>query len=407
MRSGKRATDPGDWTVLKMQRRNQRAFFLNELGTSFAGCFLSESYVQAYLLLLGLSVGQISLYGSVSYGAALISYVTFWLFKPVDGSYFAMYSLSSFPLLMLPLALCLVPGLSWRFPLILVAVFIYQFCGGLRSASMFTVVPTLFPRRHYGPLLAKCSTIGCSLGALISITNALFVKEQSMTSDSLLFALSACLYLAAALFIRLMRPGAPEDEETRLRHAGLRASLTPQNLWLLTPHLLRGIAMGGYYYFVVASFSRLTLPAALQPLMVATGVCGSVFGVFMFGRLDQRLKTGDQIFIANILCALCGVLSALNRSPALFFVLYFAYMSTNNLTANAVPAGVIYSTPMESLPFISSMRMLVLSSASCLTIPAWGWLLNALPAWSVMLLCAGVHIATGAIFRLQYRDPLK
>ena len=393
--------------MLKMELRNQRAFFLNELGTSFAGCFLSESYVQAYLLLLGLSVGQISLYGSISYAAALISYVMFWLYKPANGSYFSMYSLSSFPLLLLPLALCLVPGISWRFPLILIAVFVFQFCGGFRSASVFTVIPTLFPRRHYGPLLAKCSTIGCSLGAAISIVNALFVKEQSMASYSVLFALSAGLYLTAALFIRLMRPGVPEEEEVRLKHAGLRASLTPQNLWLLTPHFLRGIAMGGYYYFVVASFSRLTLPAALQPLMVAAGVCGSVFGVFLFGRLDRRLKTGDQIFLANLFSALCGVLTALNRSPALFFVLYFAYMSSNNLTANAVPAGVIYSTPLDNLPFISSMRMLVLSGASCLTIPAWGWLLNVLPAWSVMLLCASVHITTGAIFRAQYRDPLK
>ena len=54
-------------------------------------------------------------------------------------------------------------------------------------------------------------------------------------------------------------------------------------------------------------------------------------------------------------------LTALNRSPALFFLLYFTYMVTNNITANAVPTGVIYSTPMADLPFISSMRMLVMS----------------------------------------------
>ena len=390
-----------------MQERNQRAFFLNELSTSFAGCFLSESYVQAYLLMLGLGVGQISLYGSVSYAAALISYVTFLLYRPANGSYFALFNLSSYPLLLLPLALCLVPGVAWRFPVILIAVFIYQFCGGFRSATMFTVVPTLFPRRYYGSLLAKCSTLGCALGALISIVNALFVREQSMASYSVLFAVSAVLYLSGALSIRLMRPGEPEEEKVHSGHAGLRASLTPQNFRLLAPHLLRGIAAGGYFYFVVASFNRLTLPAALQPLMVAAGVCGSVFGVFLFGRLEKRLRTGDQIFLGNVVCALCGVLTALNRSPALFFVVYFVYMASNNLTANAVPAGVIYSTPMDNLPFISSMRMLVMSGATCLMIPVWGWLLNALPAWSVMLACAGVHIATGAIFKAQYRDSLK
>ena len=310
-------------------------------------------------------------------------------------------------MLLLPLAFVLVPGISWRFPLILAAAFIYQVCGGFRSASMFCIVPTLFPRRYYGPLLAKCSTIGCALGALLSITNAVFIREQSMSSYSLLFAVSAGLYLAASLTIRLMRPLATAEEEARPGSLSLRASLTPRNLRLLSPHLLRGVATGGYYYFVVVSFRRLTLPVALQSLMVTAGVCGSVFGVFLFGRLDKRIRTGDQIFLANVLCALCGVLTALNRSLVLFFILYFAYMATNNMTANAVPAGVIYSTPMDDLPFISSMRMLVMSGASCLMIPVWGWLLDALPAWSVMLLCAGVHIATGAIFRAQYRDPLK
>ena len=390
-----------------MHDRNQTAFSLSELGCSFAGCFMSESYVQAYLLMLGLSVGQISLYGTVSYAAALLSYVAFWLYRPRSGSYFGLFNASSYPMLLLPLVLCLAPGIPGRFLLILLAVFIYQICCGFRSASLFSIVPTLFPRRYYGRLLARCSTIGCALGALISIVNALFVKQQSMAGYGLLFAVSACLYLAAALSIRLMRPTAPEEEEARPDHPGLRASLTPGNLRLLVPHLLRGVAAGGYYYFVVASFHRLTLPASLQPLMVAVGVCGSVFGVFLFGRLDRHLRTGDQIFFANVLCALCGVLTALNSSPVLFFALYFSYMTTNNLTANAVPAGVIYSTPMGDLPFISSMRMLVMSGASCIMIPVWGRLLNAIPVWLVMLFCAGVHIATGAIFRAQYRDPLK
>ena len=159
---------------------------------------------------------------------------------------------------------------------------------------------------------------------------------------------------------------------------------------------------------MVASFRRFELPAALQPLMVAVGVCGSVAGVYAFGWLEKRrVRTGRQIFAANAICALCGVLTAINTSPALFFLLYFAYMLTNNLTANAVPTGVIYSTSIQDLPFISSARMLVMNAASCVMIPVWGRMLNAVPAWTVMLACGAVHLLTGAIFRRQYTDPLK
>ena len=392
-----------------MNHKNQTAFSISELGCSFAGCFMSESYIQAYLLLLGLSVGQISAYGTLSYAAALISYVAFSLYRPKNGSYFALFNLSSYPMVLLPLILCLAPGLDGRYPMILAAAFIHQIAGGFRSASLFSTIPMLFPRRYYGRLLARCSTIGCALGALVSIVNALFVSDRSLLSYEVLFAVSAALYLLSALSIRMMKPGQPEEEEEKVhtRSASLRSYLNARYMALLAPHLLRGVATGGFYYFVVASFDRLTLPASLQPLMVTVGVLGSVFGVYAFGRLEKRMKTGSQIFYANIICAACGVLTALNRSPALFFLVYFTYMTTNNITANAVPTGVIYCTPIDDLPFISSMRMLVMSGASCVMIPVWGRLMALMPVWCVMLLCAAVHVATGAIFKMQYTDPLK
>ena len=229
-----------------MEQKNQTAFSLTELGCSFAGCFISESYVQAFFLLLGLSVQQISLYGTVCYASALMSYVAFGLYRPRSDSYFRMFRAASFPMLLLPLTLCLAPGISFRYPLILAAAFIYQTCGAFRTSSLFSIVPTLFPRRYYGRLLARCSTIGCALGAVISIINALFGHSHSLTSYKVLFAISACFYLVAALAIRLMRPAESAEQEALHAHGiRLRESFTPRSLRLLVPHLMRGIAAGG------------------------------------------------------------------------------------------------------------------------------------------------------------------
>ena len=390
-----------------MHERNQLAFSLTELSASFAGCFLSESYIQAFFLLIGLSVSQISLYGTLCYAAGLISYVAFGLIRSSDSFYFRLFRLASFPMALLPLVLCAAPGLPGVYWMILASAFLYHLCGGLRSSALFCIIPSLFPRRYYGRLLARCATIGCALGAVISIVNALFVREQSMLSCQILFGVSMALYLTSALTSRIMRLSEPAERDARHPKTSLRDAFTAANARLLAPHLLRGVATGGYYYFMIASFQRMTMPGALQPLMVAVGVVGNVFGVYAFGWLEKRMTTGSQIFFANVLSALCGVLTAINASPWLFFALYFLYMSSNNLTANAVPAGVIYATPAEQLPFISSMRMLVMSGASCVMIPVWGKMMDLMPVWIVMLLCAAVHVSTGCIFHRQYTDPLK
>ncbi|MBO4297867.1 MAG: hypothetical protein J5998_03635, partial [Clostridia bacterium] len=199
-----------------MESKNQAAFSLTELGCSFAGCFMSESYIQAFFLLLGLSVRQISLYGTLCYAAALLSYVAFGLYRPGrdrDRAYFRMFRGSSLPMALLPLMLCLAPGIAFRYPLILVCAFIHQTCGAFRTASLFSIIPMLFPRRYYGRLLARCSTIGSALGAVVSIINALFVRSRSLASYEILFAVSACLYFGSALAIRLMRPGEPVEQE--------------------------------------------------------------------------------------------------------------------------------------------------------------------------------------------------
>ncbi|MBO4299191.1 MAG: hypothetical protein J5998_10350, partial [Clostridia bacterium] len=220
-----------------MEQKNQTAFSLTELGCSFAGCFISESYVQAFFLLLGLSVRQISLYGTVCYAAALMSYVAFGMVRPRSNSYFNMFRTASLPMLLLPLTLCLAPGIAFRYPLILAAAFIYQTCGAFRTSSMFCIIPMLFPRRYYGRLLARCSTIGCALGAIVSIINALFVHSHSLASYEVLFAASACLYLFAALCIRMMHPIEPEEQEAPRTHGvSLRESFAPRSLRLLAPH---------------------------------------------------------------------------------------------------------------------------------------------------------------------------
>ena len=119
----------------------------------------------------------------------------------------------------------------------------------------------------------------------------------------------------------------------------------------------------------------------------------------------QFIETGVEI--GNVVAGLCALLTAFNGVPVLFFALYFGYMMFNNVSAYAIPAGVVYSVPNEDLPFISSMRMLMMSVGSTVCIQLFSHLLAVGPAWWVMAISAAVYAAAGVIFKLQYTDALK
>ena len=177
--------------------------------------------------------------------------------------------------------------------------------------------------------------------------------------------------------------------------------------WILLPHLLRGIASGGFYYFVAVSMQRVTLSASGSSLIVTIGVIGSMMGSLAFMLLEKKLRTGTITLIGNLTAGVCAVLTAFNQSPVLFFALYFSYMLFNIMSGYAIPAGVVYSVPAEELPFISSMRMLMMSVGSMVCIQLFSLMLTSCPAWTVMVISAAIYAAAGVIFRIQYTDALK
>ena len=389
------------------KRDNRTVFFFNEFFYTFGGSFMTESYVQAYLMLLGLSVGQISLYGTFSYAAALLSYAAFILYKPKNGSYFGMFRVSSLMIALLPAALFIAPEIPNALYLLLAAVFLYQLCIGLRASADYSVVPDLFPRKYYGKLMSRCGIAGSALGALVSVLNATLFKGAGLNSGRIQFAAAVVLYLTSAVCVRFFRPLPREKTEENARAVSFSSHFTLHNLYLLLPHVLRGVTNAGFYYYVIVSFSRFELPAELQPLMVTVGILGSACGCFVFGKMDKTLKTGKQILIANMVTAACALATAANGSAALFFILYFLYMLSSNVSNYAIPTGVMYLMPKEELPFISSARMLAMSGASCVLIPVWGSVLKILPSIGVMGLCAAIHVAAGVIFNFQLKDPLR
>jgi MFS family permease len=355
---------------------------------------------------LGMDVQQIGLYGTLGYVASLAAYLLFNFFKPKDGSYLKPMFFAALCLILSPLMLILA-GLVPKLLLLTIAGnALYQFMLGFRGSCDYSVVPTIFPRSHYGVLSSKCGMIGSGLAALVSmLTASLTTGGNSLSGYMTIFVAAAAAMSISALAMKGYRPHPVQDSVKRLERKG--GKLTWQTAWMLLPHLLRGIANGGFYYFVVVSLEKVTLTASLSSLIVTVGVLGAMAGCFLFMKLEKHMTTGRLILIGCVLCGMCAFLTTFNSLPVLFFALYFGYMAFKNIVDYAIPAGVMYSTPIEQLPFISSMRMLMTSGGVTVFIQVFSNMLSVVPSWTVMLISAAVFAAAGVIFRIQYTDALK
>ena len=373
------------------------------LGTSF----LSEGYVQAYMLDLGMSVQQIGLYGTLGNIGALSSYALFSFFRPKNDNYMTPMFIMALGIALLPILLALLSLAPQLAVILLLVSTVHSFALGFRASCDYCVVPTIMPRSQYGNLSGKCGMIGSGLAALVSAASAsIMAGADAMSGYMTIFLAAAASLIISATAIRFYKPALPTEEAVK-KAKGKGSSFSKRSAWILLPHLLRGISTGGFYYFVVVSMQRVTLSASGSSLIVTIGVVGAMVGCLLFMFLEKRMKTGLITLIGNLIAGLCAVLTAFNTQPVLFFALYFGYMMFNNVSAYAIPAGVVYSVSAEELPFISSMRMLMMSCGSTVCIQLFSMLMSVWAAWTVMAIAAAVYAAAGVIFKLQYSDALK
>ena len=389
-------------------RRNVLTFFASTICYNLSGSYLAEGYIQAYLLSIGLDTMAIGIYGTCSTLAALLGFALFSIYRPKRSiSYVKNILLFGLLGCALPLALIGAPRVRFALVLLCAGVAMYQISMSMKTSCEFSAIPMLIPREIYGSIAAKCGVIGSALAAALSAAGMWWFPEGSSERQYLVFFLLAFFGLmASALAARAYTPmeSLMEDEKGKLPPSeGALAG----KLWLLLPHFLRGAASACFYYFVTISFRSVKLSAAGQSAFVTVGVVSTMLACFLFMKLQNRFKTGAITLWSNVIAAAVAVATCLNASELGFFALYVVYTLAINVAAYAIPAGVMYCTPASEMPFISSMRMLVMNGAICLLLTPIAGLLKTVSPWAIMAAGGAIHIAAGAIFAVQYTDVLK
>lgn len=389
-------------------RKNVSAFFISTIAMTIGTGFLSDGYIQSYMLEMGMDEMSIGLYGTFSMLAGLAGYYFFNCFHPRGSrSYLGVIFFSG--LLVCALPVLLITNAVLKVALLLyVGCSLFQFARAIESSCEYCLAPLLFPRETYGDASAKCGMFGSAFALAISTICSVALTGFTITrrySVTFLIALicQLCAVMARKRYMLL---------ERNLDNAGTNVSdcfrlPLQQKIRLLLPHMLRGVATACFYYFVAVSVRKVSLSDFGQTAIVMTGVLGTMCGCFLFMRLQRHKQTGSIILWSNIICAMSAIMCCFIRTEIEFFLLYIIYMTTLAITCYAVPVGVLYSTEISQMPFVSSMRMFIMNGTSCLLMAPVAKLLSVYPAWITMVLGSVAYLLSGVIFCMQYTDIFK
>ncbi|MBO4297283.1 MAG: hypothetical protein J5998_00675, partial [Clostridia bacterium] len=194
-------------------RRNVILFYIVTTGYALACSFLTEGYIQAYLMDIGLDTMAIGVYGTCSQAAALLGYVLFLMYRPKERTGYVRGILRfGLPPCLLPVALIL----AGRFPvwILYAGVALYQISTAMKASCEYSATPVLFPRARYGRITAQCGIIGAGLAALLSAVSAMLADGGAARLFSVSFAMALAGLLAASLPAALYRPiGSLEQAE--------------------------------------------------------------------------------------------------------------------------------------------------------------------------------------------------
>lgn len=408
----RKALFPGNLSAEEMrEKKNEYWYLLLMLAVTVATGLCSDGYIQAYLTKSGVSAGGLGIYGSAGNIAALVTYALAVGISPKKAGFRSQYLVSALLMAALPLSLILSAFLPSAVLILATAGWVlFSATVAYRSTCEQSMIPYLFEREKTGTVTGNAGFIGGLIAIVVTTVSSGIINKIGFPHGySLIFAIS--LLFCLLIFFAATRFNIASDKngtaKEKIKYLEIFKKLfTKKYFHLLLPHFFRGLSTGGMYFFMMISLRNTDLSEGQITLSMAVFVAATAVGNLGFVFLQRRINSGTITLGANIIVSAMLILTAFNRSPALFFVIYFVYIVFNSISQVAIPFGIIGSTVNEDLPVISAMRMLIMSGTSAIFIFLFGWLLNFIaPIW-IMAAAAFFFLVCGIQFKRMFTDEL-
>jgi len=399
-------------TADKRERGNIIVYLLFGVISGISSNIMAEGYVQAYFVKLGFDTGNIRNYGITVQIISIFAYLIFSRLPPVTKKLQKVYALAVllsgiFPAVLL--AAGYIPSFAAAYAAVLAAAVLCGFINSFRGVADFNMLPHLFPRSLYGSVVSKSMVIGGIATVIISGSASLLFGYGGSRIYIFLFSVPV-LALAASAFLALLykfEPVGPEKTPKGVSYSELvKKVASPRYIKILAPHFLRGAALAGMYYIVPSVLKNIGLSESEKSYFIAVSVASAITGSFIFTRLAAKMKSGVITLISVIGCSAVMPVLVVCSDKYAFFALYFFFMVSNIISQMSIPTGVLRSTPDGELSFITSMRFVLMGTASALFIFIFGVLLKYIDSVYIMLFSGSFFVLCGVFCKFLFDDRL-
>ncbi|MHC1694870.1 MAG: hypothetical protein AB9835_06305 [Eubacteriales bacterium] len=377
--------------------------------------FCMDGYIQSYLLKLGIGTQGVGLYGFVIQITALVTYLAASTIAVNAEKFMSRYIKSAFGISLLPVGLIISIQFKNFLPAVLPVIFIagsiQSACISYKSTAEYCLIPYIIKRKDYVKLYSGAAIAGGVVSAIIT-----YLFDNTKTAESFpggymrLFSLSAVFIVLGGVLAITLRPDFVrygKSQAKKITYKDIFLKLLSGNYnSLLFPHILRGVGIAGMYFIIPVTMKNIALTEQHMTKYVITCVLTGIAGNVIFLLVSKFLRTGVVTLTANVVCSVCLILIAFNKSIALFFIIIGVFQCFNIISQLSIPAGVLRSTANEDLPFISSLRLFLTSAVSSVLILLFGWLLSFVLPVIIMFFCALVFTYCGYLYSHQFEDNI-
>ncbi len=384
---------------------NNVKYILQSTFNAVAILLSSGAIAQAFMLYLGISENQISVYSSLIQFAQVSAMLVFafvgdkfsavlkvtFPFAVALPSLFLFFLIASSPL---------TPTIDSKYIVILVGSIIVNLALGSYNVLCYKFPYFIINMSDFGSLTALSgifsSVASISVTSLLSYLTSVF---DYLLVISIAFIVGAILWLLGAIFIKLYKELPQPQHDERKKDVSLISFIKQPIFYKLLPaHILRGIANGIFMLVaVIGAFDGVLDSQTIIVLSLITSV-SSMIGNLLYSILERKIKPDKLIILSAVLFALSVFGLGFFRDLWLYLTLFFIANASNIVLGICVPVIIVDRVDYEYIGKYTSWRMLLFTGASALPGLFLGAMLESVSSLLPLAICAITMIVACVLY---------
>lgn len=352
---------------------NEKKYLIFNCFTGCAQLLFTGAVAQNFLLYIGLSVGQVSVYTSVLQVAQVLAMLPLCVFGDKMKRVRAVNAIILYfmPIIFLSFLFIGSPILKTaqaKYAIALIVGTVVYLAYGVYNVFCYKLPYYLFDMQKYGKISSIGGMLSGSIGIFITFLMSTLVKRfDYLAVTSCFFILGILFYIGAATLCCLFKLHKPHFEHETKQTASFKGLFKLPVFYKLIPaHVLRGIGNGIVLLAVIIGSDTGILNTETAVTASFLYSVATVVGYFIYTLSEKKLGSNGLLFYSGALTAVTAPLCVCFGNLETFFIFYSLNNIFNVIYSMAVPVTITKIVPFEMMGKYTSARMLLFTFGSAL-----------------------------------------